>query len=161
MNADRVQAMLRIDRIGWDALVSLLDAHPGESLHDPASPRWTSRDVYAHFTRWLNHSNACIEAYCSGRKPPPLEADPGEMNTRWQQEDSQMSLDEAREKALSAFERRVEIIASIPPDKWDGELDRIVRYDGAAHYTMHLNYIVTALKESNGDLNGLYKTNQS
>jgi hypothetical protein len=146
MNTDKVQAMLRIDRMGWDALVSLLDAHPGESLHDPASPMWTSRDVYAHFTRWLEHSNACIKAYCAGDELPQLKAAPGEMNTLWQQEDSRMSLDDAREKALMAFDHRIEIIASIPPDKWDEELDRIVRYDGAAHYTQHLNYIVAALK---------------
>ena len=146
MNTDKVQAMLRIDRIGWDALVSLLDTRPGESLHDPASPRWTSRDVYAHFARWLNHSNACIEACCAGRELPSLDGTPEEMNTRWQREDSRMSLDDAREKALTAFARRMDIIASIPPDKWDEELERIVRYDGAAHYTQHLNYIVAAPK---------------
>ncbi len=143
MNTDRVQAMLRIDRIGWDALVSLLDAHPGESLHDPASPRWTSRDVYAHFARWFNHSNACIEACCAGSELPSLEGSPEEMNERWQREDSRMSLDDAREKALAAFERRMEIISSIPPDKWNEELEKIACYDGAAHYSMHLNYIVT------------------
>ena len=146
MNADKVQAMLRMDRIGWDALVSLLDAHPEESLHDPASPRWTSRDVYTHFARWLNHSNACIEAYCAGEKRPSLEGTPEEMNTRWQREDSRMSFNDARGKALAAFARRVGIIASIPPGKWDGDLDRIVSYDGAAHYTQHLNYIVAASK---------------
>jgi hypothetical protein len=136
--------MLRIDRIGWDALVSLLDAHPGESLHDPASPKWTSRDVYAHFARWFNHSNTCIEAFCAGAEPPSLEGTPEDINARWQREDSRVSLDDAREKALAAFERRMEIIASIPPGKWDGELEKIARYDGAAHYTMHLNYIVAS-----------------
>jgi hypothetical protein len=146
MNTGIIQAMLSIDRIGWDALVSLLDAYPEKSLHDPASPRWTSRDVYAHFARWLNHSNACIEAYCAGNELPSLEGTPEEMNTRWQREDRRMSLDDAREKALAAFTRRLDIIASIPVDKWDGELERIVRYDGATHYTMHLNYIVSAPK---------------
>jgi hypothetical protein len=145
MNADRVQTMLSMDRIGWDALVSLLDAHPGDSLHDPASPRWTSRDVYAHFARWLDRSNAHIKACCAGKKLPELPAAPEEMNDIWQQEDSGMSLNDAREKALEAFERRIAIIASIPPDKWDGELDKIVRYDGAAHYAQHLNYILEGI----------------
>jgi hypothetical protein len=138
--------MLRMDRIGWDALVSLLDAHPGESLHDPASPRWTSRDVYAHFARWLDRSNAHIKAYCAGKKLPELPTAPEEMNPLWQREDSGMSLDDAREKALETFDRRMEIIASIPPGKWDEKLDSIVRYDGASHYFMHLNYIVAAPK---------------
>jgi hypothetical protein len=146
MNADKVQAMLRMDRIGWNALVSLLDAHPGESLHDPASPEWTSRDVYAHFARWLNRSNAHIKAYCAGKKLPELPVAPEEMNGIWQKEDSAMTLAEARTKALAAFARRMDIIASIPPGNWDEEMDRIVRYDGAAHYTMHLNYIVATTK---------------
>ena len=146
MNVDKVQVMLRIDRIGWDAIVSLLDTHPGESLHDPASPVWTSRDVYAHFARWLDRSNAHIKAYCAGKKLPELPATPEEMNDIWQKEDSAMTLTEARTKAMDAFTRRMEIIASIPPGKWDEELDRIVRYDGASHYTQHLNYIVVRSK---------------
>jgi hypothetical protein len=141
--------MLRMDRIGWDALTSLLDAHPDESLHGPASPRWTSRDVYAHLARWLDHSNTCIEAYCAGSELPSLEATPEEMNTRWQRKDSGMRLIEARNKATAAFERRLEIIASIPPGKWDEELDRIVSYDGAAHYAQHLGYLVVRPKQTN------------
>lgn len=87
MNEEKFRVMLCIDQVVWEKLASVLDAHPGESLHDPTSPRWTSRDVYAHMARWLNHSNACIEAYCAGGEPPKLEAAPDEMNSRWQQED--------------------------------------------------------------------------
>jgi hypothetical protein len=141
MNAEDVKTLLMVDHIVWNALACLLEKHPGESLHEPASPQWTSRDVYAHFARWLNHSNACIEAYCAGREQPPLEASPEEMNTLWQQADSHMSLDEARTKAGVAFTSRMVCIESIPLEKWDGELERIVRYDGAAHYAMHINYI--------------------
>ena len=142
MNTEEVKAMLCIDHIVWNALACLLERHPGESLHDPASPRWISRDVYAHFARWLNHSNVCIEAYCAGRELPQLEASPEEMNTRWQQEDSRMNLAEARKKAGVAFTSRMVAIESIPPGKWDKELGKIVRYDGAEHYARHINYIV-------------------
>lgn len=68
--------MLITDRIVWDKLASVLDAHPGESLHVPASPPWNSRDVYAHFDRWLNRSNAHIQAFCAGKKLPELPAAP-------------------------------------------------------------------------------------
>ena len=142
MNTEQVKVMLRIDCIVWDALVSILDAHPEESLHDPASPRWTSRDVYAHLARWLNYSSACIEAYCVGKKQPSLEGTPEEMNTRWQQEDSQMSLVDARGKAQIAFVHRLGIIESIPPGRWDDNLERMARYDGAEHFASHINYIV-------------------
>ena len=142
MNADKVQAMLRMDRIGWDALVSLLDAHPGESLHDPASPVWTSRDVYAHLARWLNRSNAHIEAYCAGRELPQFSKSPEEMNDIWQKEDSVLTLAEARRKAGVALASRLVAIESIPLDKWDEEMHRLVNIDGATHFAAHLNYIV-------------------
>jgi len=146
MNTEEVQVMLCIDRIIWDKLVSVLDAHPEESLHDPASPRWTSRDVYAHITRWLNHSNEVIEAYCSGKKLPSLEGTAEEINSRWQREDSRMSLNDARERARKAFTRRLRSIEAIPVDLWDEELEKIARYDGATHYALHLNYIVVTPK---------------
>ena len=142
MNAEQVNAILRIDHIVWNALVCLLEKHPEKNLHNAASPPWTSRDVYAHFARWLNYSNACIAAYCAGRKEPPLEATPEEMNTRWQREDSKMTLADARGKAGTAFKRRMAIIEAIPLDKWDVELGKMVNFDGAMHYAMHINYIV-------------------
>jgi hypothetical protein len=142
MNTEEVKAMLCTDHIVWNALVCLLEKHPEENLHDPASPPWTSRDVYAHLARWLGHSNACIEACCAGRELPQLEAPPLEMNTRWQREDSRMGLDEARQRAQDAFCRRMGIIEAIPLSKWDDNLKRMARYDGAWHYAKHINYIV-------------------
>ena len=146
MNTEEVQVMLCIDRIVWDKLVSVLDAHPEESLYDPASPRWTSRDVYAHITRWLNHSNELIETYCTGKKTPSLEGTAEEINSRWQREDSRMSLNDVRERARKAFTRRLRSIEAIPVNLWDEELEKIVRYDGATHYALHLNYIVVTPK---------------
>jgi hypothetical protein len=142
MNAAEVKAMLLTDRIVWDKLASVLDAHPGESLHVPASPPWNSRDVYAHFARWLNRSNAHIQAFCAGKKLPEFPAAPEKMNDIWQQEDSGLTLTEARDRAMDAFARRLEIIEAIPLSRWDAELEKLVRYDGAAHYAMHINYIV-------------------
>jgi hypothetical protein len=146
MNYEEVKAMLCIDHIVWNALVCLLEKHQSGNLHGPGSPPWTSRDIYAHLARWLDHNNACIEAYCTGKPQPSLEASPEKMNDIWQQADSSMSLDEAREKAQVAFARRMDIIKSIPLHKWDGELEKLARYDGAAHYAMHINYIVVARK---------------
>jgi hypothetical protein len=141
MNPEHIRAMLCIDHIVWNALVCLLEKHPEESLHGPASPRWTSRDVYAHLARWLNHNNACIEAYCAGTELPQHLKAPEEMNDIWQQEDSVLTLADARTKAMAAFARRMGIIEAIPLDKWDGELGKLVSYDGATHYAMHINYI--------------------
>jgi hypothetical protein len=142
MNATEVQATLCIDHIVWNALVCLLEKHPAENLHGAGSPPWTSRDVYAHLARWLDHSNACIETYCTGQELPRLPAAPEEMNDIWQQQDAALTLDEARRRAQAAFTRRLDIIESIPLSRWDAALEKLVRYDGATHYAMHINYIV-------------------
>jgi hypothetical protein len=142
MNHEDVKTMLTIDLIVWNELACLLEKHPDENLHGKGSPPWTSRDVYAHLTRWLNRNNAHIEAYCSGKELPQLLKTPEEINDIWQEEDKGMSLDEARRKAGVALASRIAAIEAIPPDKWDAEMSRLVYIDGASHYARHLNYIV-------------------
>jgi hypothetical protein len=140
MNAEQVKALLAIDLMVWDELAWLLEKHPDVNLHDKGLP-WTNRDVYAHFARWFNRSNAHIEAYCNGKELPQLSKTPEEMNDIWQEEDSVLTLAEARTKAGVAFTSRMVAIESIPLDKWDAELEKLVSYDGAAHYAKHINYI--------------------
>jgi hypothetical protein len=140
MNSEQVKALLTTDLIIWNELACLLEKHPDVNLHDKGIP-WTSRDVYAHLARWLNHNNVCIEAYCAGKEQPQLLAAPEAMNDIWQKEDSRLTLAQARTKAGVAFTSRLVAIESIPPDKWDAEMSRLVSVDGAVHYAMHMNYI--------------------
>ncbi len=138
-----VKAMLREDRAAWDELVAVLDAHPREVLHDPASSwQWTSRDVYAHLARWLTRSMDELEAMLGGAPLAPLTGSDDEINARWQREDSGLSLGEARARAQAAFDRRVRLIESVPDGAWNAALERIARYDGAEHYRAHRSYIV-------------------
>jgi hypothetical protein len=146
MNAEQVKALLTTDLIMWNELACLLEKHPDVNLHAKGLP-WTSRDVYAHFARWLNRSNAHIEAYCAGKKLPELPALPEKMNDIWQKEDSGLTLAQARTKAGVAFTSRMVAIESIPPDKWDAEMSSLVNFDGAVHYAMHMNYIVVNNKK--------------
>jgi hypothetical protein len=140
MNPEQVKTMITIDLIVWDELTLLMEKHPGENLHAAGTP-WTSRDVYAHFARWFNHNNACIEAYSAGKEQPQLAAAPEEMNDIWQKEDCSMPLDEARIRAGVALASRLAAIEAVPPEKWNAELQRIAGMDGAAHFAMHINYI--------------------
>jgi hypothetical protein len=142
MDAEAVAAMLREDRAEWEALLAVLEAHPEENLHDPGSPSWTSRDVYAHLARWIEHSTAALEARLAGRTLPLLEGTDDEINARWQQEDSGLSLGEARERAQTAFQRRLRAIEAVPADRWGEEIERIARADGAEHYRGHRSYVV-------------------
>jgi hypothetical protein len=141
MNAEQTRAYLTIELTMWNELACLLEQHPGVNLHAKGPAPWNSRDVYAHLARWLNRSNMHIEAYCRGTKLPDLPFSPEEMNDIWQQEDNRLTLAQARTKAGVALASRMAVIESIPPDKWDAELMKLVSFDGATHYAMHLNYI--------------------
>ena len=144
MDTEAVMAMLREDGVEWEALVAVLEAQAGESLHDANSPLWTSRDVYAHLARWLGHSTHELEARLGGRTLTRLEGTDDEINARWQQEDSGLSLGEARERARMAFERRLRAIKGVPTGRWDDGFEKIARADGSEHYTSHRSFIVDA-----------------
>ncbi len=141
MDAEAVAAMLREDRVEWEALIAVLEADPEGCLHNASSPPWTSRDVYAHLARWVEHSTDALEGRLVGRALPPLEGTDDEINARWQQEDSGLSLGEARERAQQAFERRLGAIEGVPTDRWDEMLEGIAGADGAEHYAGHRSYI--------------------
>ncbi len=141
MDAEAIAAMLREDRAQWEALTAVLDAHTERSLHDPSSPLWTSRDVYAHLARWIERSTSELGARLEGGTLQPLEGTDDEVNARWQREDSGLSLSEARERGQQAFERRLRAIERVPTDRWDEMLEAIARADGAEHYAGHRSYI--------------------
>ena len=143
MDAEAVQAMIRGDRKQWEALVAVLGAHPDGPLHDPEAPEWTARDVYTHLARWIEHSTEALEAWVAGRTIAPLEgADDDETNAGIQRQYSQLSLDEAQERAQRAFERRIQAIEAVPGDRWDDKVtEATARADGAEHYAAHQTYI--------------------
>jgi hypothetical protein len=141
MEAVKVSQLILEDRRQWQLLVAVLDAHSDKPLHgNPATP-WKSQDVYAHLARWLERSNGHMIAYIHGHNLSTTNDNPEELNSLWQMEDSHMSLTEARTKANQAFEERIRILHSIPPEKWDFKLEKIAAYDGAEHYKAHRNYI--------------------
>ncbi len=141
MNQSKIDEIIMEDRRQWQLLVNLLESRAGLPLHAPPAKPWKSQDVYAHLARWLEHSNSDIEAYLQGHNLSPPISNPEELNALWQTEDSHMSLVQARAKAFKAFEDRMRILRSIPPERWDARLERIAAYDGAEHYKMHINYI--------------------
>lgn len=142
MDADAGAAMLREDRAEWDALCAVLDAHSDAPLHDPESPDWTARDVYAHLARWINNSTDAFDSWLVTRTLPAApEGNDDEINARWQAEDSGLTLDEARSRAQQAFERRTSAIESAPSERWDPILEATANADGAEHYRNHRRYI--------------------
>ena len=143
MDSEAVAAMLREDRAEWDALVAVLERHSDKPLHAAGSPSWTSRDVHAHLARWIEHSTANLQSWLADRTLlPSLEGTDDEINARWQEEDSGLSLEEARQRAHQAFERRLRAVQSVASDRWDPTLESIARADSAEHYAAHRTYVV-------------------
>ena len=142
MDAAAIAAMLAEDRREWAALCATLDAHPDGALHDPESPEWTARDVYAHLARWIAHSTGDLEAVLAGRGIQVIEgSDDDTINARWQAEDSGLSLGDARARARRAFDRRIAAIEAVPRDRWNPALDAIAHADDAKHFRAHREYI--------------------
>jgi Mycothiol maleylpyruvate isomerase N-terminal domain len=150
MDAAAVAQMLRHDREEWQALVAALEERPSAALHDPESPAWEAKDVYAHLARWMDNSTDALEAWLDGRRliPPPKGTD-DEINDRWQAEDAAFTLAEARERAQRAFARRSAAIEAVPPERWDKDtiLERMARADGYEHYASHRRYIEAGGRE--------------
>jgi hypothetical protein len=141
MESERISQLILEDQRQWQLLVGVLDAHCEKALHGPPDHPWKSQDVYAHLARWLEHSNRDMVAYIHGHNISPPISNPDELNTLWQIEDSPLSLTEARQKAQQAFDERIRILHSIPPQKWDFKMEKIAAYDGAEHYKAHRQYI--------------------
>ncbi len=142
MDVEALEAILEEDRAEWQALVATLDANPEASLHESGSPPWTSRDVYAHLARWMELSTSHLEADLDGRTLARIEGTDDEINARWQQEDSGLSLDEARTWAQSEFDRRLRVVEGVPAERWSDKTEALARADGAEHYAGHRSYIV-------------------
>ena len=145
MSPDAVSETLRRDREEWAALTALLDGHPVGPVHDPDSPEWEARHVYAHFARWTGHSTDDLEAVLGGRERPRApEGDDDAINARWRGEDDAIGLEEARRRAQAAFERRIAAIEAVPSERWDDLLTAIAHADGYTHIGGHRRYIEAA-----------------
>jgi hypothetical protein len=115
-----------------------------EALHDPESPSWTARDVYAHLARWIERSTTELESWVANRTLlPKLEGDDDTINARWQAEDAALSFAEARSRAQAWFDRRIAAIEAVPADRWDAVAEACARADGSTHYRGHRGYVRT------------------
>jgi hypothetical protein len=142
VDAETIAARIREDHAEWQALREALDALPEGSLHDPNSPTWTSRDVYAHLAHWIEHSTSQLEAYLAGRPLSRLEGTDDQVNARWHDEDAKLTMDEARAWAQRAFGERLLAIEKVPLDLWEDRIIEATAFaDGAEHYRNHRLYI--------------------
>lgn len=146
MDPTALTDMLDRDRAEWQALADILESRSADSMHGADDPDWNARDVYTHLARWINHSTDDLEATLAGKGVPRPAGTDDEINARWRAEDAALSLDQARDFAQRAFDRRLAAIQSIAPNRWNAMLDAIAHADGWEHIAAHRNYIETASK---------------
>jgi hypothetical protein len=145
VDTQTIAEMLRRDREEWQPLASVLDSHSGGPVHDPESPEWETRHVYAHLARWIDNSMNDFEAVLAGRaKPAPPDGDDDGINALWRAEDAGIAFVDARLRALEAYQRRLRLIDSVPPGRWDHQLVAIAHADGYQHYANHRRYIAAS-----------------
>jgi len=142
MFAADINAVLAEDRREWDALVSVLDARPTGTVHGSGKNAWNSRDVFTHVAHWLRFSNNNLKKVREGKTMELVdESQIEDINRKWQQEDSKLTLKEARQWAIREFEQRITLIKSMPDGFWEHGNLRLISFDGASHYRDHRKYI--------------------
>jgi len=140
-----VAEMLRRDREEWEKLVTVLDSHPGGPVHDPESPDWEARHVYAHLARWINKSMDDFEALIESHPmPAPPEGDDDAINARWRRDDAAIDFADARNRAHRAYERRLHLIESVAEGHWTNPLTAVAHADGYEHFAGHRRYVQAA-----------------
>jgi hypothetical protein len=137
----RKEGILWEDRECWEKLVLALDAHPSGSVSSPGTPVWTSRDVYAHMSRWMDFNVHAIGELVAGHRFPRLTKTTDEINNAWQIEDSHLTLAEARARAHNSYEKWMCTLEALPVTQLTGIIERVVRAGGTEHYREHLGYM--------------------
>lgn len=134
----------------WAELRAALDAaDPEVALHDPDSPEWTSRDVYAHFVRMHRGSMDALRRELAGETVTFAPEDTAERiatverrNDARALEDRALSLEEARRLAEETRVAYRALMLSLTPEQWDAfgrtHSDDLV----GGHYRGHLGYLV-------------------
>lgn len=141
MDANSLREMQDKDAAGWRRLTSHLDARPEGRVHGDESDPWTSAGVYAHVSRWLDHTSDLLEAQRDGAPKPEDDGTTDEINARFRAEDAGIDLATARARAIAAHDRYLAAVSSLPLDRWNQELENDAMYDGWDHYDQHLKYM--------------------
>lgn len=123
-----------------DAL--LLERASRPRLHTEGETDWNSRDVYAHFARWIGLTIEQVQRKSAGLDwLPALPGTDDEINERWAAEDRALSQDEARAWCLEATATLRRLIGELSADQWTRFGHRCMSDIGGEHYRGHIDYI--------------------
>ncbi len=117
---------------------------------------WTPKDVLAHVTRWENVCSGYLVQVAAGDPISPLGASSQELNARWSDEDSHLTLDEVwKNSDASALRVRAMVesledkvldqpMRGLDPEEEELPLWRIISFDTWDHYQQHVKDIANA-----------------
>lgn len=122
---------------------SLRDITDEEMVRPGMTGRWSGKDTLAHVARWDDTIADVLLGYLRigvsrGSDYEDYEA----WNARWEVEDRDITLAEARSRFAGAHATLLGTLERIPVDRWDDEVVRWVRIAGIEHYQDHLEPIL-------------------
>jgi len=124
----------------WARHLALLDGDSAYRLRG-SNMDWLPRDEYAHHWRWLAHELAVARARVQGVTPPRI-SNVDAANEAWTAEDRSLSLDEARNLALAAWDEYLAFVRDLTPEQREGETLDSFFGTAVVHLDDHLRYMV-------------------
>lgn len=141
---------MRESRAGLEA--SLRDITDEEMLQPGMTGRWSGKETLAHIARWDDATADMLLGYLrDGVKRGSEYADYEAWNARWEAEDRDITLAEARSRFAGAHATLLGTLERIPPDRWDDEVARWTRITGVEHYQEHTDVIRAWRREHGKD----------
>lgn len=121
-----------------DLEASLRDITDEEMLQPGMTGRWSGKDTLAHIARWDDTTADLLLRYLRDGVSRGSEYEDYEAwNARWEIEDRDITLAEARSRFAGAHATLLGTLERIPADRWDDEVVRWTRITGIEHYQDH------------------------
>lgn len=141
---DSPDALLRKVRESRAALESSLRDVSDEEMQRPGmTGRWSGKDTLAHIARWDDVTADLLLGYLRDGVSRGSDYDDYESwNARWEVEDRDLTLGEARGWFAGAHATLIGTLERIPADRWDDVVVHWVWLTGIQHYGDHLEPIL-------------------
>ncbi len=134
---DALVGKVRESRVELEA--SLRDITNEEMLRPGMTGRWSGKDTLAHIARWDDATADLLLGYLRDGVNRGSDYDDYEAwNARWEVEDRDITLAEARSRFAGAHATLTGTLERIPADRWDDVVLHWVRLTGIQHYGDHL-----------------------
>jgi hypothetical protein len=134
-----LDAVLAAEGPLWDQLYERLAGLSDQDLVTPLVDEWSAKDILLHLSRWHDHARDAIEAMTAGREPLSRRDDFNDWNARWNAEDRELGVDEARRITSQSRRALMDCVAGLRPEQRQGEWVQWFHANTQEHYAQHLS----------------------